>query len=90
MRQCGFRNAAFFAITSRLEINIRSVLNLFMLFAPLPRSRWTDPSSWPLFFKVWDGISSCWLAGSCLALASTRAAEVLALNQRPDRLRSHR
>jgi uncharacterized protein DUF3592 len=53
VRQCVFRNGAFFAITPRLEINIRFVLNLFMLFAPLPPSRWTDPSSWPLFFKVW-------------------------------------
>ena len=42
----------FCAITSRLEINIRFVLNLFML-AALPPFRWTDPSSWPLFFKVW-------------------------------------
>jgi hypothetical protein len=24
-----------------------------MLFAPLPPFRWTEPSSWPLFFKVW-------------------------------------
>ena len=38
---------------SRLEINIRFVLTLFVLIAPLPPFRWTDPSSWPLFYKVW-------------------------------------
>jgi hypothetical protein len=44
------------AITPLSEINVKFVLNPFMLSAPLPTFSWTDPSSWPLFFKVWMAI----------------------------------